>query len=149
MTCISRRGRTLFRSAHRQSVVSRGLMAGALLSLAACSAKTPLEGTWSTTLKAPVEQPVFLTFKDDSTFELDFASQPGAELWGRFEVEGDEVTLVDEGRAEKREVNPTPGKYRFTLDGETVRFITIKDKNAARVSGMTRKWDRSEKKSGS
>lgn len=125
--------------------ITKGLFAVGCLSLAACSTKTPLDGTWSTTLKAPVEQPVFLTFKDDSTFELDFSEKPGAELWGRFEVDGDELTLVDEGRSEKREVNATPGKYRFTLDGDSVRFVTIKDKNAARVSGMTRKWNRTEK----
>ena len=125
--------------------LSKGLVAVGCLSFAACSTKSPLDGTWSTTLKAPVEQPVFLTFKDDSTFELDFSAKPGAELWGRFEVDGDELTLIDEGRSEKREVNATPGKYRFALDGDSVRFVTIKDKNAARVSGMTRKWNRAEK----
>ncbi len=131
------------------AVVAKGLLGLACLALTACSTKTPLDGTWTTTLKAPVEQAVYLTFKDDSTFELDFASQPGAELWGRFEVDGEEVTLIDEGRAEKREVNSTPGKYRYVFDGNSVRFMTIKDKNAARVSGMTRKWNRTEKKSGS
>lgn len=126
---------------HQASLVRLTACFVVMAGLAACSTTTPLEGTWETSLKNKGSS-VWLTFKDDKSYELDYRESPGKDLWGRYSVSGEEVTLVDEGRAQDREVNSTPGLYKYKVDGETARFTVLRDKNTARSAGLQRQWTR-------
>ncbi len=111
-----------------------------------CAGKPPLLGTWETQLKVPPGKSVRISFKDDYTYYIDYPDAPGADLWGRYSISEDKVTLVDEGRIEKREVNQTAGTYLYRVEDGTIRFSLIKDKNTARSAGLSRSWIKVEPK---
>lgn len=108
--------------------------------LAACSTSSQLHGTWETSLRDKPGSAVWLVFDDDAKYELDYRDKPGADLWGHYSVDGDEVTLIDDGRSEEREVNRTPGTYKYLIEENKVRFTVVKDKNTARSAGLQRGW---------
>jgi len=119
----------------------RIIFAAALITLiSACQTMIPsgpaaLVGTWTNSLGA------VWTINGDGTFHA-AATTPKTELWGKYSVTGDMITIQ-----ETRGATPTPknckgpGLYRFSrANANTLTFVLVSDICKPRIQNVTQPW---------
>lgn len=83
-----------------------------------------------------------IKFADGDKFEVRREDDAVAE--GRYKVTGDQVELTDE-KASGEEVNTSPGKYAWKLDGKKLTFRKVEDDHKGRVGALTKRdWTRAD-----
>lgn len=79
-----------------------------------------LVGTWSNTLDA------IWTIKSDGTFDVDLNHNGRRDLWGKYTVSGDTITLLRKGGFITNQCAGR-GVYRFNRTGNALQFTLIRD----------------------
>ena len=116
--------------------------AGALIALMTACATTPsgpaaLAGTWTNSFGT------VWTINPDGTFHV-MATKPKAEIWGKYTVAGDTVTVQETRRVGQAPKSCRgPGVYKFSRpDGNTLAFVLVSDKCKPRIHNVTQSWHR-------
>src|SRR5215467_2461523 len=118
----------------------RIILAVILVVLVSSCATTPsgpaaLAGTWTNSLGT------VWTINADGTFHV-MATKPKAEIWGKYTVAGDTITVQETRRAGPIPKScKGPGVYKFTRqDHNTLAFVLVSDKCKPRIQNVTQPW---------
>jgi hypothetical protein len=118
----------------------RIIFAGALLTLLGACATMPsgpaaLVGTWTNSLGT------VWTINADGTFHV-MATTPKAEIWGKYTVTGDTVTIQETRRSTAIPKNcKGPGVYKFSrANANTLTFVLVSDVCKPRIQNVTQPW---------
>jgi hypothetical protein len=119
----------------------RIIFAGALIALvSACATMTPsgpaaLVGTWTNSLGA------VWTINADGTFHV-MATTPKAEIWGKYTVTADMITVQETRRSTAIPKNcKGPGLYKFSrANANTLTFVLVSDICKPRIQNVTQPW---------
>jgi hypothetical protein len=119
----------------------RIIFAGALIALtSACQTMTPsgpaaLTGTWTNSLGT------VWTINADGTFHV-VATTPKAEIWGKYTVTADMITIQETRRATAIPKNcKGPGLYKFSRpNANTLTFVLVSDICKPRIQHVTQPW---------
>ena len=119
----------------------RIIFAGALIALiSACATMTPsgpaaLTGTWTNSLGT------VWTIKADGTFHV-MATTPKAEIWGKYTVTADMITIQETRRPTAIPKNcKGPALYKFSRpNANTLTFVLVSDICKPRIQHVTQPW---------
>lgn len=119
----------------------RIIFAVALIALmGACATMTPsgpaaLVGTWTNSLGT------IWTINADGTFHV-MATTPKAEIWGKYTVTGDMITIQETRRSRAIPKNcKGPGLYKFSRpNANTLTFVLVSDVCKPRIQNVTQPW---------
>jgi hypothetical protein len=119
----------------------RIIFMGALIALvSACATMTPsgpaaLPGTWTNSLGT------VWTINADGTFHV-MATTPKAEIWGKYTVTGDMITIQETRRSTAAPKNcKGPGLYKFSWpNASTLTFVLVSDVCKPRIQNVTQPW---------
>ena len=119
----------------------RIIFAIALIALmGACATMTPsgpaaLVGTWTNSLGT------IWTINADGTFHV-MATTPKAEIWGKYTVTGDMITIQETRRSTAIPKNcKGPGLYKFSRpNANTLTFVLVSDVCKPRIQNVTQPW---------
>jgi hypothetical protein len=119
----------------------RIIFAGALIALmGACTTMTPsgpgaLVGTWTNSLGT------VWTINADGTFHV-MATTPKAEIWGKYTVTADMITIQETRRSTAIPKNcKGPGLYKFSRpNANTLTFVLVSDVCKPRTQNVTQPW---------
>ena len=119
----------------------RIIFAGALIALmSACATMTPsgpaaLVGTWTNSLGT------VWTINADGTFHA-MAMTPKAEIWGKYTVTADMITIQETHRSTAIPKNcKGPGLYKFSRpNANTLTFVLVSDVCKPRIQNVTQPW---------
>ncbi len=119
----------------------RIIFAGALIALmGACATMTSsgpaaLAGTWTNSLGT------VWTINVDGTFHV-MATTPKAEIWGKYTVTGDTITIQETRRSTAIPKNcKGPGVYKFSRpNANTLTFVLVSDVCKPRIQNVTKPW---------
>jgi hypothetical protein len=99
------------------------------------SGPAALAGTWTNSLGT------VWTLNADGTFHVT-ATKPKAEIWGKYTVAGDTITIQETHR-----VGPIPksckgpGVYKFSRQHQnSLAFVLVSDKCKPRIQNVTQPW---------
>jgi hypothetical protein len=112
-----------------------------VISLGACAhyphqGSLALVGTWKNSAGTT------WTMRDDGTFEVDLDQDGKRDLWGKYKVDGDTVTLIRKGGFAPKSCKGK-GVYRFNRSaGDTLQFTLISDDCKLRIKNVTLGWKR-------
>ena len=116
-----------------------GTVLGFALLVSACAMFQPrtgrdtLVGTWSNTLDA------IWTIKSDGTYDVDLNHNGQRDVWGKYTVSGDTITLLRKGGFITNQCAGR-GVYRFNRTGNTLQFTLISDDCRLRRKYMLLPW---------
>jgi len=108
------------------SFLHPGTVLGFALLVSACAMFHPrtgrdtLVGTWSNTLDA------IWTIKSDGTFDVDLNDNGQRDVWGKYTVSGDTITLLRKGGLIPKQCVGR-GVYRFNRTGDALQFTLVSD----------------------
>ena len=119
----------------------RIIFMGALIALvSACATMTPsgpaaLVGTWTNSLGT------VWTINADGTFHA-MAMTPKAEIWGKYTVTADMITIQETRRSTAIPKNcKGPGLYKFSRpNASTLTFVLVSDVCKPRIQNVTQPW---------
>src|SRR5215470_12093902 len=118
----------------------RTVVAGILVILVGSCATTPsgpaaLTGTWTNSLGT------VWTINADGTFHV-VATTPKAEIWGKYTVTADMITIQETRRATAIPKNcKGPGLYKFSRPNpNTLTFVLVSDICKPRIQQVTQPW---------
>jgi hypothetical protein len=117
------------------------LAGGLLLLLAACATypktgQAALVGTWTNSLGT------VWTAKADGTFDVDLNKDGKRDVWGKYTVDGDTITIQETGGKHPKGCKG-PGVYKFTRpDKDTLQFTLVKDACKLREENVLAGWHR-------
>lgn len=119
----------------------RIIFAGALIALMGACATTPmsgpaaLAGTWTNSLGT------VWTINADGTFHV-MATTPKAEIWGKYTVNGDMITIQETRRSTAISKKcKGPGLYKFSRsNANTLAFVLVSDVCKPRIQNVTQPW---------
>ena len=119
----------------------RIIFAGTLTALiGACTTMTPsgpaaLTGTWTNSLGT------VWTISADGTFHV-MATTPKAEIWGKYMVTADMITIRETRRATAApKPCKGPGLYKFSRpNANTLTFVLVSDICKPRIQNVTQPW---------
>jgi hypothetical protein len=119
----------------------RIIFAGALIALMGACATTPmsgptaLAGTWTNSLGT------VWTINADGTFHVT-STAPKAEIWGKYTVTGDMITIQETRRSTAIPKNcKGPGLYKFSRpNANTLTFVLVSDVCKPRIQNVTQPW---------
>ena len=117
------------------------IFAGALTVLVSACATAPqtgpaaLAGTWTNSLGT------VWTINPDGTFHV-MATTPKAEIWGKYTVTADMITIQETRRATAIPKNcKGPGLYKFSRpNANTLTFVLVSDICKPRIQHVTQPW---------
>jgi hypothetical protein len=115
------------------------IFAGVLIALISACATAPtsgpgaLVGTWSNTLGT------VWTVNPDGTFQVDLDKDGKPDVWGKYAVTGDTVT-ISEVRANTPKACKHPAIYRFNRMGDQLHFTLLSDTCKLRIKNVTQPW---------
>lgn len=99
-------------------------------------------GTWTREKAADEDTDRTITFAQDGTFELDRDMDAKKDIWGKYSVDQDVITLVDTGGDF---VQPAVfGKYRFDIADDQLGFTLIEDTLQQRIKDFSLTWRRKQ-----
>lgn len=81
------------------------------------------------------------TFFPDNKIQTDFYKDSEIDVWGYYELNGNEITITDIGGA----ACISEGKYQYEIIGDTLRFKEIIDECDGRKNGLIKDWMRTKK----
>ena len=117
------------------------LAAALLFSTLFCTGQdaTPdqMAGKW---IKKLANINVTFTIAPDLKYEVEFAGDETAEVWGSCEISGNQVTFHDKGGEYRAE--EVPGIYEFKVYTDSLRLITVNDPVDGRRRLVEGKWSR-------
>lgn len=111
------------------------------MSLGACAhyshqGSLALVGTWKNSVGT------IWTIRDDGTFEVDLDHNGKRDLWGKYKVGGDTITLIRKGGFAPKRCRGN-GVYHFNRGaGDTLQFTLISDDCKLRIKNITLGWKR-------
>ena len=108
------------RSLHSGTVLAFALLVSACAMFHPRTGRDALVGTWSNPLDA------IWTIKSDGTFDVDLNHNGQRDVWGKYTVSGDTVTLLRKGGFITNQCAGR-GIYRFNRTGNTLQFTLISD----------------------
>jgi len=119
----------------------RIIFAGALILLVSACATAPqtgpaaLAGTWTNSLGT------VWTINADGTFHV-IATTPKAEIWGKYTVTADMITIQETRRATAIPKDcKGAGLYKFSRpNANTLTFVTVSDVCKPRIQNVTQLW---------
>jgi len=120
------------------------LLAMALV-IAGCTKKTEKKsvddifGKWK--LLNP-EAMVELFIYPDSTFHVDVLINEGIEVEGKLILENEEITFINVQGTDSVSSDPSPGRYKYSIDKELLKFIKIDDPLSRRSNFLSQDWQR-------
>lgn len=123
--------------------VSVVLVAALLLSGCGSSGPTALSqltGEWEN--QSDGEPRARLAIFPDRTFHVDLLAVDGIEANGRIELNGNEITFMNEEGTDDTTADPRPGVYTYRVDGDQLRFEEVSDPLDRRVQNLTLPWVR-------
>ena len=108
--------------------------------IGACTTITPsgpaaLAGTWTNSLGT------VWTINPDGTFHV-MATTPKAEIWGKYTVTADMITIQETRRATgSPKPCKGPGLYKFSRpNANTLAFVLVSDVCKPRIQNVTQPW---------
>jgi hypothetical protein len=111
---------------HHHSTKTLFLLAALFLSAMVCNGQDDssdqLAGTWTKELNGST---VTFTISADLTYEVEFAGDEIAEVWGNYEISGTQVTFHDKGG--EYGATGVPGVYEFKAGDASLEFIKVND----------------------
>jgi hypothetical protein len=108
------------RSLHSGTVFGFALLVSACAMFHPRTGRDTLVGTWSNPLDA------IWTIKSDGTFDVDLNHNGQRDVWGKYTVSGDTITLLRKGGFITNQCAGR-GVYRFNRTGNTLQFTLISD----------------------
>lgn len=100
----------------------------ALVSISVCtySQSSDLVGTWTVT--NPEGQTASVHFKEDGTYEVDLDGDSEMDVSGKYDVNGDQVTVQDtDGKEGMTCPTETKGVYTIKIEGDKSTFTKVSD----------------------
>lgn len=83
------------------------------------------------------ERTVTLSILSDHTYQVEFAGDEGIDVWGRYEISGNQITFNDEGGDYSADV---AGVYEITAEGDSLVFKEVNDPVNGRKILMVGSW---------
>jgi hypothetical protein len=117
----------------------RIVFAGTLILLLGACATAPtsgpaaLVGTWTNTIGT------VWTVNPDGTFQVDLSKDGKPDVWGRYSVSGDTLT-ISEVRGKTPKACKRPATYRFNRMGDQLHFTLVSDPCKLRIQNVTQPW---------
>lgn len=96
----------------------------------------PLTGQW---IKNVQGRTATLAFAQDGKFQVDFAGDEEADVWGSYTVSDGRVTIKDEGGPYGSDSEAT---YEFKVSGSKITFTVVEDPLEGRVVIFSGEWSR-------
>ncbi len=97
-----------------------------------------LNGAWK--FKDRYQGSYVLTF-DDGSYAVDFDGDGNKDVWGRYELNWDEIRFTDKGGKIGEDCRES-GKYQYNLSGNELKFKLVSDACASRVKSLAQLWVR-------
>ena len=129
-----------------RSIKLTALLGLCILLLLGCRTHIPisqLEGAWHIT-DAEGATLVELKVHSDARFHVDVYALDGIEVEGHLEVEGDQVSFINDEGTDAVASDPRPGTYRYWIDDNILRFEKVSDPLDRRATFLKREWTRTE-----
>ena len=119
----------------------RMIFAGALILFISGCATSPksgpaaLAGAWTNSLGT------VWTINADGTFQVDLHKGGNPDVWGRYTVSGDTLT-INEVHGKTPKACKQPATYKFSRMGNELHFTLVSDKCKLRIKNVTLPWHR-------
>jgi hypothetical protein len=78
-------------------------------------------GTWT---KSMNEASVQFMISSDNTWEVEFTGDDEADVYGTYQISGNQITLTDKGGEYSSD---SSGDYVFQVDNDSLKFTTVDD----------------------
>jgi len=79
--------------------------------------------------------------KTDGTFDVDLTHRGHPDLWGKYDIAGDQITLTRSGGLKPKGCDGK-GVYRFALNNGRLKFTLIEDDCWLRKKNLLLDWKR-------
>ena len=120
--------------------VSLSALAFVLSLFAGCKKATPETEIFNTWHVVSPQIEAELQVNTDSTFHVNLAFDSIIEAEGRVKVAAEEITFINEKGSDTAAANPYPGRYSYTIMGDTAWFTKIDDTLSRRSSLLALPW---------
>jgi hypothetical protein len=97
---------------------------------------SPLEGNWTKFIEGRL---CSLTVTGDNKWQAEFIGDAGTDVWGRFTISGNQITVIDEGGDY---MSSSPGVYTFAVTGSSATFTVVNDPEDGRRTVIQGIWTR-------
>ncbi|MGH8100316.1 MAG: hypothetical protein ACREIW_03395 [Chthoniobacterales bacterium] len=121
------------RSLHSGTVLGFALLVSACAMFHPRTGHNALVGTWSNMLGA------IWTIKADGTFDVDLSHNGQRDVWGKYTVSGDAITLLRKGGFRTNHCVGR-GVYRFNRTDNTLQFTLVSDDCRVRRKYLLLPW---------
>jgi hypothetical protein len=109
-----------------------GLLAGCAMFQE--TSQSALVGTWTNSLGT------VWAIKADGTFQVDLTHHGKVDVWGKYTVAGDTMTIQESHGSKTPQSCRGQATYKFRRDGDTLQFTKVSDRCKLREKNILAGW---------
>jgi len=122
----------------RKSIFILSIILFILLSPPSChkndDSHNHLAGNWTRLISGRL---CTLTITEDNKWQVDFTDDSATDVWGRFIISGNQITILDVGGVY---MSTTPGIYTYAVTESTLTFFMVNDPVNGRETVIQGVW---------